>query len=253
MDSTALAAALGALLQRHPQLRTRFLLPSDAEGAPAGTVGGATVTLQAVAPAPQGAAAVLAAGSAVLQEVKARDEAAALALLRRAANQPFDLYTAPLMRSLLVRLPGRHALLAVVVHHSVSDGASRGLMVTDLAATYNAAAAAASGGAEAAADAATAALAPLPLDYTDWAAAQRSILATTGVDEQLAWWQSKLAGVDMVVSLPPRAASEADDTSDTARAIPVSLPAELVAQLQKLAQECRCTLFCVLMAGFQVG
>lgn len=252
VDGTALRAALGALLQHQPQLRTRFLLPSDAEGAPAGAVGGATTTLQVVAPAPQDAAVALASGSAVLTESTARDEAGALALLRGAANQAFSLYAAPLMRALLVRLPRRRALLAVVVHHSVSDGWSRGLMVRDLASAYNAAAAAASGGAEAAAAAAAAALPPLPLDYTDWAAAQRGLLATTGVDEQLAWWQARLSGVDMVVALPPRTAGEADATANTAAAIPVSLPAELVAKLQRLAQECKSTLYCVLMAAFQV-
>jgi amino acid adenylation domain-containing protein len=60
------------------------------------------------------------------------------ALCRQERETPFDLRSAPLMRIVLVRLPGESHALIWTHHHLILDGWSVGILVQDLIRIYNA-------------------------------------------------------------------------------------------------------------------
>ena len=70
-----------------------------------------------------------------------RREAESERLAAAEARRPFDLARGPLFRNLLARLDDRRHLLIQNLHHIVSDGWARGLLVRDLVALYGALAA----------------------------------------------------------------------------------------------------------------
>ena len=88
------------------------------------------------------------------------------ALTRRLSQRPFALTRDPLLRVGLLRLTSDTHILTVTLHHLASDGWSVGVLVEEFATRY---AAAVTG------EALT--LAPLPVQYGDYAAWQRG------------WWQ----------------------------------------------------------------
>ena len=75
-----------------------------------------------------------------------------------------------------------HVLL-VTMHHIVSDGWSIGVLVREMRALYPAFAAGQSP-----------ALAPLPVQYADFALWQRSWLSGEALEQQVAYWREQLAG-----------------------------------------------------------
>lgn len=122
LDVPALREALAAVENQHPWLRASFPIGDRPACRPPGSWPGFEHFLVL------GGAAV--AGST--------DElpAAAADLLRSTTDRPFDLQQGPLWRAVLVQLTPAHHLLAVVFHHLVCDGFSRGIFLRDLALAY---------------------------------------------------------------------------------------------------------------------
>ena len=91
-------------------------------------------------------------------------------------------------------------MLLVTMHHIVSDGWSMGVLVRELSALY---AAFAQGKADP--------LAPLAIQYADYAAWQRRWVSGAVLQAQAAYWQQALAGAPAVLELPtdhPRPAEQ---------------------------------------------
>ncbi|MET8546929.1 condensation domain-containing protein, partial [Kitasatospora sp. NPDC004799] len=169
LDPGALGAALDALTARHESLRTTF-----------DSVDGHGVQLvhpPHVVPLP-------------LHDLSGRpaDERprALRELLTADRARPFDLRRGPLLRATLVRLAEGDHVLALTLHHMVTDGWSTGVLLADLAHLYRAEL----GSTEDE-------LAPLPVQYVDYAHWQRT--AGAPAEEHLAYWRRQLAGV-----VPPR-------------------------------------------------
>ncbi len=59
-------------------------------------------------------------------------------LIHEETSRPLDLRAGPLVRARLVHLGPREHLLALTVHHIVSDGWSNGILTRDLCALYTA-------------------------------------------------------------------------------------------------------------------
>ncbi len=221
LSPAALAAALSGVVRRHEALRTTFV---EVAGDP----------VQLVAPARLLAIPAIDLGS--LPEPRRRQTA--LRLIAAAALQPFDLAAGPLLRPLLVRLgPELHVAL-LALHHIVADGWSMGILVRELGEIY---AAALTGRAPA--------LAPLAVQYADFAAWQRQWLAGPVLARQIAWWRQQLAGAPALLDLPldrPRPALQ------TLRAglLPVTLAAELSRGVAALGRARGATPFMVLLAAF---
>ena len=235
LDVAALAAALGEIVRRHEALRTTFAAGGGGDrGAAGGGSGGSPVQVVAAAPtSPRLPVIDLAALAPERREREARRLAAA------DGRRPFDLERGPLFRTALIRLDaGEHVLLAAM-HHIVSDGWSVGVFDRELAALYGAFR-----------RRRPSPLAPLPVQYGDFARWQRGWLAGAALDEQLAYWKRQLAGSPELLALPTDRPRPAVQGFRGARC-PVFLPAPLTGALEALARRSGATLFMVLLAGLQ--
>jgi amino acid adenylation domain-containing protein len=281
LDVAALAAALGEVVRRHEALRTVFGRAGQTAGAAAGEGGGPAVAAsrpvqRILPPSPATLPALARLDLAVLPAGRREEEAAAVA--GRWCERPFDLEKGPLLRPLLVELGTGESLLVLALHHIVADGWSMGVLLRELGALYLAAAAArapgAAGpdraGARDGASAPDAGLAPLAIQYADFACWQRQWLSGEELDRQLAYWQRQLAGLaqlDLPVDRPPAPAAEvgagaeqgagagsgAAGQAPARRAArrPLDLSAELAAGIAALSRREGVTPFMALLAGVQ--
>ncbi|MEW5931706.1 MAG: amino acid adenylation domain-containing protein, partial [Gemmatimonadota bacterium] len=214
LDADVLARALTEIVRRHEALRTAFPV-----------LGGGPV--QVVRPA-----------APVRLRVEPADSVGAL--VREEMLRPFDLEAGPLFRLRLARLAGGDHLLLVVLHHSIGDGWSAGVLLRELAALYRAFAAGASS--------------PLPeppVQPRDHAAWQRRHLEGAALDAQLAWWRERLAGAPPVLELPtdrPRPPVP----GFRAGTVRFALDAELTASLKALSRREGATPFMTLLAAWQL-
>ncbi|MFL6235266.1 MAG: amino acid adenylation domain-containing protein, partial [Thermoanaerobaculia bacterium] len=212
-----LARALGEIVRRHEVLRTVFR--EAAGGAP----------VQIVLPPAPVPLPVVDLGASPREAER---------LLAAEAARPFDLAAGPLLRTLLLRLGGDDHLLAVVMHHAVSDAWSLRVLLRELAALYRAFAAGE-----------PSPLPELPLQYADYARWQREQLAGERLESELGHWRRVLAGAPEALDLPADRALPAEPTFAAGRRPAVLEPA-LAAELRALARRQGWTPFMVLVAAF---
>ncbi|KIQ19301.1 hypothetical protein RT97_28705, partial [Variovorax paradoxus] len=224
LDVAALKASFAALVERHASLRTVFR--PDGQGLSEQRIleridfDVETIDLSALSP--QAA------------EDGARDAA------KRLTDTPFDLTRGPLLRVGLLRLAAEEHVLVVVMHHIVSDGWSKQILVDEFMQQYRARV-----------RGETPAMAPLPVRYADYAAWQRNWLEAGEKERQLAYWTERLGAANTVLQLPTDHSRRPDGRYQAAGHT-VELSRELVQQLHQLAHGNGATLFMVLLAGFQV-
>ncbi|RKI64338.1 non-ribosomal peptide synthetase, partial [Corallococcus sp. AB049A] len=223
VDTEALRGAFEALIARHESLRTTL---AASDQAPSQHVHASAAWELPVVDL-----------SALPQEQR---EEEAWRIVAQEARRPFQLATGPLLRGLLVRLEAEEHVLLVTMHHVVSDGWSMGVLVREMAAFY-----------EALSTGGTPALAPLPVQYADFATWQRNWLQGEVLEAQLDYWKQRLAGAPAALELPtdrPRPPVQ----SHRGATVGVRIPAHLVEALKGLAQREGATPFMVLLAAFQV-
>ena len=161
LDITALRAALTELVHRHAALRTRF---SSEDGVP----------MQCIDEA----------GEVELPVHEVRDADEAHRAAEAAISIPFDLERGPLLRARLLAVADNEHWLVLVFHHIVTDGWSSGIIRRELSALYGTFR-----------TGAASPLAPLTLQYADYAVRQREWLQGEVLREQLAYWQRALAAL----------------------------------------------------------
>ena len=115
----------------------------------------------------------------------------ARALAREQTARPFDLAQDALMRVALLRLDDAHHVLLLTLHHIIIDGTSFGILLRDFGQLY---AAFAAGTANP--------LAPLALQYRDFAAWQNTRLHHPSLAPQGVYWRKKLGGEIPTLELP---------------------------------------------------
>jgi amino acid adenylation domain-containing protein len=168
LDVPALLAALRSIEQRHEVLRTTFTL---VEGRPVQRAGKAprlelpTIDLQALS-----------------QEAR-QEELARLA--RAEALRPFDLSAGPVWRGGLVKLADQEHGVLITLHHIVSDGWSRGILLREIGDLYSS----------------DGALPALPVQYADFAVWQRDWLQEDVLRDQLDYWKRQLSGAPRALEL----------------------------------------------------
>ena len=233
LDDAALDRVLTGLVARHEALRTRLVTVAGGHPVqvidPPGPVAAERVDLSELAPGPRQAA---------LREL-ADTEAA----------RPFDLAAGPLLRTWLVRLAapalaqspvaGRaeHVLL-IVVHHTVFDGWSAGVLARELAALYRAEVTGEPAG-----------LDELPVQFADYAVWERDRLQGPVLAELADYWRGVLDGFE-TVQLPADRPRPVLDTFDGAVAGHLA-GRDLLDGLRELSRREGTTLFVTLMAGLQ--
>jgi amino acid adenylation domain-containing protein len=156
------------------------------------------------------------------------------------AHRPFDLRRGPVFRARLLRLAPEQHVLLVTMHHIVSDGWSIGVLVREVAASY-----------EAATQGREAALPPLPVQYADYAAWQHEWMRGPVLEARLDYWREQLAGAPAALELPTDRPRPAVQTYRGAF-LPVRLPAELSREVTALARRHEATPFMVLLATWQL-
>ena len=219
-------AAVERLVERHEALRTTF---RSVEG---------EVRQRVASPRP------LEVEVTDLRDVPAEDQQTRAETLARAeARRPFDLSATvgdgraePLLRLAILRLDSEHWVL-LTLHHIAADGWSIGVLLRELATLY--------------ADRLAGrddSLAPLEVQYGDFAVWQRDWLRGDRLTAEIEHWRAQLADPP-VLELPtdrPRPVLQSFEGAQR----PVRLPASTVAALDAHARDSGATLFMALLSGF---
>ncbi|MFD7586331.1 non-ribosomal peptide synthetase [Kitasatospora sp. NPDC059811] len=222
LDDEALRAALGAVLARHEVLRTTFR---------AGEHGGVQVVHE------PGEPALDVVDLTALSAGKAADEHERL--LAEATARPFDLVAGPLLRTLLIHLPGQRHVLVLDQHHIVTDGWSTRALLRELFELYGRAVRGPLGP-----------VAPAPDQFARHAADQRDRARAGAWDADIAYWRERLADLpplDLPADRPRSAARTGAGALHRFR-----VPAELAARLRALSRARRATVFMTLTAAVHV-
>ena len=215
LDVEALRQALGAVIERHAILRTTYEHGADGSD-----------FVQRVLPRLDEAR--------LLRELTVSSDEEAEAAIVEAWSSGFELFgeTGSVLRTMLVRVGSaeRHLLL-INVHHVAFDGMSAGILLAELGALYR-------GG-----TAADVGLAELPVQYVDFAIWQRDGALVPLLEASRDHWRAHLVeGALPLLELPldlPRPAMQ----TFRGATVPVTLSAEVGAQLTALCQQHGCTLF----------
>ena len=117
------------------------------------------------------------------------DEAAAL--VAQITARVFDLSQPPPLRCALIRLSESEHVLAVSMHHIVSDGWSMAVFVNELSEIYSALRRGAAPD-----------LPDLPFQFADYAAAHRAWLSSKGGTQAIAFWRDYLARSPAALDVP---------------------------------------------------
>ena len=223
LDARALELALREVQRRHESLRTVFLVDAQGPSQRMTDEHPISLTVEDLRHLPE-------------DERQAEASRRATEEVRR----PFVLDRGPLVRALLVRLEEERHVLALTMHHIVSDGWSMGVLVRELVALH-----------EAFRAGQPSPLPELPVQYADFAAWQRQWLRGSALQTQLDWWNQRLGGMNQILELPtdrPRPPTQ----SFRGAAIPVRMPRELARAVRDLSQREGVTPFMLLLAAFQV-
>ncbi|WP_109509643.1 non-ribosomal peptide synthetase [Nocardioides speluncae] len=217
---SALRGALDEVAARHDALRTGLELTDD--GIVQVVAGRVTVPVERVD----------------LREIDAdaRDEHLAR-LLEQHAQARFDLTAPPLLRVLLARTDDSVHEALFSAHHAVFDGSSVDRFVDDLLTAY-----------AALRRGQPATLAPLPVQYADFADWQRTVVGDAGGPLQ-AYWREHLDGFAGQLSMPTDRVPAARRDSAGAHAL-FDLDSDLTERLRELAREETATLTMVLLAAY---
>jgi len=222
LDGVALQATLDRVLARHEGLRTHFIA---IDGVP----------YQQIAPETLGFELRHEDLSALSPEER---EAAVAQRTAEEAGAPFDLSAGRLIRGRLLRVSDDDHVLLLTQHHIISDGWSVGILVREVAALYTAFR---RGDADP--------LAPLAIQYADYAQWQRNWLQGEELARQVDFWKSHLSTAPPLLSLPldrPRPAVQ----SYAGGTVPLELSPELTAELRAFSQRHGVTLFMTLLSGW---
>jgi nonribosomal peptide synthetase DhbF len=157
-------------------------------------------------------------------------------ILTAEARRKFDLKRAPLLRAVAYRLgPARH-VLALTIHHTVIDGLSIDVLLSELTEAYTALR-----------RGENPRLPTLPVQYADFAAWQRKWLEGPELVGQLTYWREQLRDVPPL-AVPSDRPRPLRQTYRGVRA-KLGLGNELVRGLEGLAQQEGATLYMVLLAA----
>jgi 2-polyprenyl-3-methyl-5-hydroxy-6-metoxy-1,4-benzoquinol methylase/alpha-ketoglutarate-dependent taurine dioxygenase len=223
LNSAALAAALDALIIRHESLRTIF--PDAGDG-----------PVQVVLNSPRTSLSTIDLNREATQDL----ESEARDLLRREAEQPFDLADGPLFKATLVKLGAGDHVFVIHLHHIVSDGWSTAIIFRDLEKLY-----------DAYCQNRPSPLPELKIQYADYAVWQKKYLNVHRLEKLISFWKSYLSGAPLVLELPGDKKRPASQTY-TGADLTVQLSSSLSSALKKLSQAQGVTLFMTLMAAFQL-
>ncbi|SNR96518.1 non-ribosomal peptide synthetase [Pseudomonas segetis] len=221
LDIAALQRALQLVLERHESLRTAFQLNGDQP-------------CQVINPTP-----VIDLTPTELAHLQGEEQLQSLQrLIDEASARPFDLQQAPMLRASLLCLGTDDHVLQLVLHHIATDAWSMGILMQELIAGY-----------QAFTQGTTPTLAPLPVQYADYACWQRSEAQQRLLAHAIDYWRRQLDGAPTLIPLPLDNPRPARPDYQGAALEQHFTPAQTQA-LKGYAQQQRATLFMVLLNAF---
>ena len=157
------------------------------------------------------------------------------------ATKPFDLTKAPLIRATLVQLTADECQLFVSMHHIVTDGWSKGILLTEISQFYNHFTLNT-----------PLKLAPLTVNYRDYSAWQQERLQPDSplFTDSLRYWREKLGSNPEPLVLPSYQIKKSGSKKGNTHVL--NLPHSLTTAVKQLAEQHRATPFMVLLASLQV-
>jgi amino acid adenylation domain-containing protein len=221
INTEALEQAFNEVIRRHEVLRTSF---SETQGQPV-PVFASEAQLR-------------------IQQIDMRDvgaperDAAVQTLIAEEARKPFDLNRGALLRATLYRTGEDDHVLLITMHHVISDAWSLGVLYNEVNHAY----AALAGGRDIR-------LPELAVQYADFSAWQRQLLAGNALANDINFWKGHLAGaspLDLPLDRPRPAQQTFLGALET-----LSLPEELARELKALSRREGVTLFMTLLAAFK--
>jgi hypothetical protein len=222
LNLTALERSMQEIVNRHDILRTKFTLDDDQ-------------LFQVVAPNHRVSLSVR--DISPLPEPDRHAEAYQLVL--REMQLSFDLAQIPLFRFTLIRLASDQNILNCVMNHIICDGWSVGLFVKELTTLYGALS-----------TGQPSPLAPLPIQYCDYAQWQHESLASGLLDSQIDYWRRKLSGAPPLLALSTGCVRPLKQTfGGSSQILPLSQ--DLIRDLKSISVKHGATLFMITLAAFQ--
>ncbi|MGH9332371.1 MAG: amino acid adenylation domain-containing protein, partial [Vicinamibacteria bacterium] len=224
LDEGALEKSLRELVRRHESLRTTFVA---IDGEPRQRIGSEnSFTLE----------------RRDLRRTadRARREDEAKRLVREEAFRPFDLARGPLFRALLLECGEREGVLLLSMHHVVSDGWSKRILMRELSSLY---------GAFLRGDGSP--FPELPIQYADYAVWQREWLSGEVLSRELGYWREKLTGAPPSLALPADRPRPNLQTFRGGQQVHV-LPENLTHGIKELSRKSGVTMFMTLLSALKV-
>ena len=152
----------------------------------------------------------------------------------------FNLSEGSLIRTVLVKLDSQEHALLITMHHIVSDGWSHGILLREISTQY-----------AAYVRGEPSPLPALPVQYADYAICQRKWLQGHVLNDQLRYWNERLAGAPPQLKLPTDKQRPAIESFKGATE-KFKLSEMLSRKVKELAQRAGVTVFMVSLAAFQV-
>ncbi|CAM4111929.1 non-ribosomal peptide synthetase [Pseudoalteromonas byunsanensis] len=145
----------------------------------------------------------------------------------------FDLESELPIRAAIIQESNETVYLALCIHHIATDGSSMALIGQELAELYQKD---------------KSELAYQYLDYSQW---QQATLEQGQAQQQLAYWEEQLAHLPPRLELPADYARPAEQSYQGA-CLEVSLPEQVSASLERVAQTHGCSMYMVMLAAYQL-
>jgi hypothetical protein len=231
LNTTALKQALALIIERHQVLRSAII---NHEGR-------AQLHIQEHLPLPLQEADL----THLPNDRKTRREQV-LELLSAESQRPFDLSKAPLLRFVLIKIDEQSHALGVFMHHLVCDGLSVRVFFSELSEAY-----------ASFCQQEAASLAPLPIQYSDFAHWQREHLDEVSVQRNLAYWRRHLKGLERVElgdhrPQDARLSGLPTTVSNKGQVHAFEIDGELTRRLDRLARDRGITRYVLMAAAYHV-
>ncbi|HEX7735313.1 MAG TPA: amino acid adenylation domain-containing protein, partial [Ktedonobacteraceae bacterium] len=221
LNRAILEQSLEEIVQRHEVLRTTFVLR---DGQPEQVISSIVPEVLAFVD---------------LGDLLADERAVQVERLsRELAQHPFNLAQGPLLRALLLSLSPAHHEFLLTLHHSVCDGWSLNLFLSELSLLY-----------QAGMNAQPFLLPELPLQYADYALWQHQWLQGAVLADQRAYWRQRLEEAPVVLELPTNYPRPAVQTFRGSHVV-FPLPRELAQAVREMSQQAGVTVFMTLLTAF---
>lgn len=223
LNINILQDSLNEVIRRHEALRTTFSVIDDQP-------------MQVIAPS-----FALQLSPIDLQSLRSEEkEATAQSIIKEEAKHIFDLAKGPLIRPKLLRLTHNDHILFLLLHHTICDGWSLGILDQELWTLYNAFL-----------QGRHSPLPELPIQYADFTVWQRQRLQEEQIKDELNYWIQNLTGSPSLLRLPTDRPRPSVQTFH-GRHHPFDLPESLTREIKVLSQQEGTTVFMTLLAAFQL-